>query len=56
MATGLKIALGLFIIAATAGLLGFGVVLSPVLPWARIVFYIAGTLCVPALFLGMLGR
>lgn len=53
----LRIALGLFVIALGAGLLGFGVIPAPrVLPYARMVFYIAGTLAVPPLFLGLLRR
>jgi uncharacterized membrane protein YtjA (UPF0391 family) len=56
MPTGLRVALGLFVIAVIAAILGFGIIQTPILPWARIAFYIAGTLCIPALFLGLLDR
>lgn len=56
MPTSLKIALGLFFIAVIAAILGFGIISTPILAWARIAFYIAGTLGIPALFLGLLDR
>ncbi len=52
--TSLKVAISLFVITVIAGLLGFGFIPTPILPWARIVFFAAGTLFVPALFLGLM--
>lgn len=43
----------LLAITILAGLLGFGVIRSPILVSAKIVFFVAGTLLIPALLVGL---
>jgi hypothetical protein len=49
----LWVALGLFLATVVAGLFGFGWIPSSVLFYARMVFFVAGTLALAALLVGL---